>query len=662
MLSSFYPVVAGRTSDASNRYRSLYQVQMGKMGLQDLESQLSSGMRYTLPSQDPTSALRVISLQRELEFRDQTIKNLESSQSYLNATESNLSNVQDLMTELRGLGVEASTNVAGVEERTGWINQIEASITRLQSLANAKHIDRFLFSGGLVGTPTVSVGREGIQYNGNDLSLLTLTDSGDYLAHNVTGQKALGLLSDAVVGRNDLDPIALETTRIADLNQGQGIAPGAIRFSDGTNQVTIDLANTEFVGDILERINSSVTLDGREVSASLVDGRLQFQYADGNPGILRIQEVATGRTAGDLGILTNEPAPTLPIVGQSLNPTLRLTTQLSQLNGGAGFPFGDGLRITQGGRNFDVLFTGAETVEDAINLIHRSEAPVIASITPDGRGLQIKSRISGTDFAVGELNGNLAEALGLRTFHGQTRISELNYGQGMQTVQGADLLIRRNDGTELGVDLDSATTIQDVLDTINNHVDNQVVETRITASLAPTGNGIVLTSGIPTVPIVPDPGPIRIRSAGGSQAASVLGLVPRGQSESTAQQVGSEFVFTGSDPNPQEVRGIFNSLTRLRDAIANQDMAAIARSVQLMDQDLERLSLSRGSLGVEQQRIDNLKAIKEESRIALKADESNQIEADMVSVISQLNARQVSYEASLRLLASANQLSLFNYL
>ena len=120
MLSSFYPVVAGRTSDAANRYRSLYQVQMGKMGLQDLESQLSSGMRYTLPSQDPTSALRVISLQRELEFRDQTIKNLDSSQSYLNATEANLSNIQDLMTELRGLGVEASTNVAGVEERTGW--------------------------------------------------------------------------------------------------------------------------------------------------------------------------------------------------------------------------------------------------------------------------------------------------------------------------------------------------------------------------------------------------------------------------------------------------------------------------------------------------------------------------------------------------------------
>lgn len=360
MLSSFYPVVAGRTSDAANRYRSLYQVQMGKMGLQDLESQLSSGMRYTLPSQDPTSALRVISLQRELEFRDQTIKNLDSSQSYLNATEANLSNIQDLMTELRGLGVEASTNVAGVEERTGWINQIEASITRLQSLANAKHIDRYLFSGGLVGTPTVTNSREGIQYNGNDMSLLTLTDSGDYLAHNVTGQKALGLLSDAMIGRNDLNPIATETTRIADLNHGQGIAPGAIRLSDGVNQVTIDLAKSEFVGDILDRINGNVSFNGREVSATLVNGRLAFQYADGDPGILRIQEVATGRTASDLGVVTTEPAPTLPIIGRPLEPAIRLTTKLSQLNDGAGLPWGDGLRISQGGRNFDVLFTGAK--------------------------------------------------------------------------------------------------------------------------------------------------------------------------------------------------------------------------------------------------------------------------------------------------------------
>ena len=104
MLSSFYPVVAGRTSDANSRYRSLYQVQSGRIAIQDLEQQLSTGLRFSLPSQDPSAAIRVIGLQRELEFRDQTLRNLDSSQGYLNATESNLANAQDIVTELRGLG------------------------------------------------------------------------------------------------------------------------------------------------------------------------------------------------------------------------------------------------------------------------------------------------------------------------------------------------------------------------------------------------------------------------------------------------------------------------------------------------------------------------------------------------------------------------------
>ena len=121
MLSSFYPVVAGRTSDALSRYRSLYQVQVSKLGIQQLEDQLSSGKRFSLPSQDPTAAVRVIGLQRELEFRDQTLRNLDSSQGYLNVTESTLGNVQDTLIEIRGLGVESAGNVSSDEERAGLV-------------------------------------------------------------------------------------------------------------------------------------------------------------------------------------------------------------------------------------------------------------------------------------------------------------------------------------------------------------------------------------------------------------------------------------------------------------------------------------------------------------------------------------------------------------
>ena len=88
----------------------------------------------------------------------------------------------------------------------------------------------------------------------------------------------------------------------------------------------------------------------------------------------------------------------------------------------------------------------------------------------------------------------------------------------------------------------------------------------------------------------------------------------------------------------------------------------MARAVELIDKDLERISLSRGSLGVELQRIDSLKIFQEDTKVGLKESESKNLEADLATVISNLNARQASYEASLKLLANANQSSLFNYI
>ena len=138
--------------------------------------------------------------------------------------------------------------------------------------------------------------------------------------------------------------------------------------------------------------------------------------------------------------------------------------------------------------------------------------------------------------------------------------------------------------------------------------------------------------------------------------------MPKGSSESSATLVSGEYSLIGKDPNPQEVKGIFNSLLRLRDAIEANDPSATARAVELLDGDLSRLSLSRGDLGVQQQRIDNLINFQEETKIELKADESRNFDADLTATISDLTARQVAYEASLKLLANASQMSLFNYL
>jgi len=667
MLSSFYPVVAGRTSDALSRYRSLYQVQVSKLSIQQLEDQLSSGKRFSLPSQDPTAAIRIIGLQRDLEFRDQTLRNLDSSQSYLNVTESTLGNVQDTLIEIRGLGVESAGNVNSDAEREGWVNQINATLERLTAAANTRYQDRYLFAGGNLDTPTVSKLLDTIQFSGNDLDLLTIADTGEYIAHNVTGQKALGLISDGVVSRVDLNPAAIGRTRLADLNGGNGISPGAIQLSNGLERVTVELSGAETLDDVLERVNNAAPLSGRNVQFSLNNGSLVAGYADGGLGQLHIIESGTGRTARDLGILTETLLAPLPITGTTLDPILRPTTLLSQLNGNTGLIANDGIRIEQNGKTYNILLGTAVTIEDLTNIINGSGAAVRADITPDGRNLRIRSTQSGADFSIGENTGNLAERLGLRTFHQQLRLDQLNFGQGIHSTDGPDLSIQRNDGSEFAIDLVGTTTVQDALDRINNHVNNQDPATKLTASLNAVGNGITIASSVYVPnplgpPLTTTPGPIKVRNAGGSQAAFGLGLIPKGSLEAEASLVGTTYTVVGKDPNPQEVKGVFNSLIRLREAISSKDTSAIARAVELVDVDLSRLSLSRGSLGVQQQRIDDLKSLQEDNQIELKADESRNFDADFAKTITELQARQASYEASLKLLGSASQLSLFNYL
>ena len=667
MLNSFYPVLAGRTSDALSRYRSLYQVQVSRLGIQQLEDQLSSGKRYSLPSQDPAAAIRVIGIQRDLEFRDQTLRNLDSSQGYLNVTESTLGNVQDQLIELRGLGVESAGNVSSEEERTGWVSQINATIERLTAAANTRYQDRFLFSGGTVNTATVKNTDNTIQFSGNDQSLLTIADNGEYIAHNVTGQKALGLISDGVVSRVNLSPAAIGTTRLADLNGGKGIAPGAIQLSDGLERITVDLSGAETLDNVIERVNTAPTFSGRQVQFSINNGAIVAGYADGGPGQLRILESGTGRTAADLGIYLPNQTTALPITGNTLDPVLRPTTLLSQLNGNTGFDATGGIRIEQNGKSYSINLGTAVTLQDVTNTINQSGASVRADITPDGRSLRVRSTQSGADFSISEVAGNLAERLGLRTFHNQVRLDQLNFGRGIYPADGPDITFSRNDGSEFSIDLQGTTTVQDVLDRINNDANNLNPATKITASLNPVSNGIILSSAeyVPDPlgpPLTTTPGPVKVRNAGGSQAATGLGLIPKGNTEAVASLSGTTYSLTGTDPNPQEVKGVFNSLIRLRDAIQANDTTAIARAVELVDSDLSRLSLSRGELGVQQQRIDDLKGLQEENQIQLKSEESINLDADLAKTISELSARQASYEASLKLLGNSSQLTLFNYL
>jgi flagellar hook-associated protein 3 FlgL len=655
MINSFYPVIAGRTSDAQRRVRSLYQLQVDQVGLQNVQDQLSSGLRYSRASEDPSSAIRVIGLQSQREFNTQAITNLNASQSFLNITELNLSEAQNLLNEARGIGISSIDSTRTVTEREAFASQINSILERMVAVGNTKFQDRSLFAGGLVrDTPLVEYNSQ-VRFQGNDLDLRTASGVGQYVSHNVIGHSAFGVVSEGVTSDIDLNAGVTSTTRLSDLNGGFGVAPGAIQFTNGIDPQTIDVSNAETVQDVVDLINT-ISVDGRQITALLTPGGISINYADNAGGTLRIGDVGVGSSAADLGIATDTASPTLPISGNDLDPILRPTTRVSQFNLGAGMNLQGGLEIKQGDSTFRVELAQAQTVEDILNKINTSGAAVHADIAPGSRQIRVRSIESGTDFSIGESQGTLAARLGLRSTDGATALAELNYGRGIIDGAGADLTIERIDGTEIKVELQGAVTLADVIERINLHVDNQVPSQKIIAGLSVKGNGLTLSS--------PAGGtqPITIRVTGGSEAAWNLGLLPPGETERAATLVGGVYQIIGGNPNPLEVKGVFNSLVRLRDAIQNDNTGDITRAAQLLDEDINRLSTARGNLGVEQQRIDSLIRITEDQSIQLQSQESDEQDADLASVITELTARQAAQEASLRLLSQTGRMSLFDYL
>jgi flagellin-like hook-associated protein FlgL len=328
-------------------------------------------------------------------------------------------------------------------------------------------------------------------------------------------------------------------------------------------------------------------------------------------------------------------------------------------SGGTGFDpdLTSGLRISNGNNTYNVSFAGAQSVQDILNTLNGSGAGVLAEINAAGNGLVIRSRVSGYDFSIGENGGSTATQFGVRSFNATTALARLNHGSGVASTAGTDFTIVRRDGTALDIDVSSATTMQDVLDLINNRANNLVPGARVDARLAQYGNGIELVDSSVGVDS------LRVVRTFGSNAAIELGLIAKGQDVSAvAGTSGPDAIVTGRDVNPSEATGLFNSLLRIQQSLSNFNLGDLQRGIEGLDADLDRILFARSDLGARARGLDTLDSRLVDEDVELRASLSNEIDVDFTEAVSSLAARQASLQASMQLTAQAFQLSLLNYL
>lgn len=638
---SIGPILPGRLPNSLSLSRLNQQIQSGQTELQRFQDQLTTGQQYLVPSADPTSALSAIVLQTRLERQQQYKANVETDRSFLGATENALSSVSDAVNSAKGIILQGIGDTSTPTEREALATEVGGLIQQVLNTANTKFRGRFLFAGTETGAaPFELVGNGNVLYTGNAQQIVSNIDSAQQIVNNLDGQSAFNALT-TVVG-NDLDVALTSETRLTSLHAGTGVTSGSIDvvLQDGgtTLSRTVDLSLAETIGDVATFIEDAFAGQAVTVTVDVDPASSSGLRLTPSSGTVAVSNVAGSRVASDLGIAS---AAIAQIAGQDLDPAVSIHSRIADLNNGTGIGVtaGTGLLIQNGDKSAVIDVSTATTVQDLFNEIRLAELDLDVGISADGSGITIASRVAGADFSIGENNGGIAEALGIRTLTGETLLSDLNGGGGAQLQAAGTLEITRRDGTLTSIDLTGTQTVQQVLDAINGAGGGT-----LTASLNAVGNGISITDTSGT-------GPLTIAENATSVALGIAGT-----------ETNPASALTGSDVNPQKSDGLLSLLTSLEQALRLGDDAALARLSDQVDAEADRFLQTLGDLGVRTRTLEDVETRLLDEEIQIQEDLSQQLDADLAEVLSNFVAQQQVLQATYQVAGQGLQLSLLQFL
>ncbi len=602
-----------------------------------VQNHLATGLRFLQPSEDPVGAAAASALSRKLELLGVVRANLNNANATLDETDVAMQDALNLLTNANTIAVQSVGDTVTEAERHALVDVVDSLLEQMVSVGNRRFLNTYLFSGRQVEVPFELVA-DGVLYRGDADRMETIIESDlSQDSFTIPGMEFFGAVSAGLRGAVDLDPALTSDTRISDLDGalGRGVTLGRILVTVGNEQAQIDLRGAATVGDVVDKLNAE--LPGGLV-ASVGTSGIQFtRAAAGDP--VTVSAVAGEATVADLGLEGTFGGATR--AGTDIRPRLTLRTRMADLQAGSGLDLRFGFVIRNGARSATITLDDAETIEDVLNRINEAGVAVWARLADDGRTLELRSRISGPDLYVEEVGGRAATELGLRSLSGSTSLAELNDGLGIHTTTGNDLRITTRDGTTIAIDLDGASTLQDVIDLINTGAAGAV-----TAALVKTGNGLILadqTAGA---------GTFSVADIGASQATQDLGL--------DVAAAGNQLV--GRDVNPVRVDSPFTALVELSRGMAADDRLGMQLAAERIERVLTKMQQAQGAVATLAnttiQRIDRV----EKESAAMKVLLSDVRDVDFADAAVRFQQLQMALQANLSTAMQVMNLSVLDYL
>ncbi len=655
-MAGLTPIIS-RTSTLLNSQTALARLQETQRDLYETQEQITTGRAINRPSDAAAKVSSVLYLEQRLAEREQQQRNLQTASNYLNFADQGLAEAKDILVEAQSLASSQVGVGSDAETREAQAVVVDAQVNALMEIANRQFNGLSVFGGSNGAAPSERVFEEflgGVRYRGTGENLVADVGGFENQPFTANGVDAFGALSGRVKSTIDYDPAASAATNLRDLDGtlGEGIRPGSIQLTINGTVYGVDLNTADTLGDVVTRINDAITTNAPG-AGSVALTATGFALTGNGGNTVALSDPTGGQTATDLGIDGLSSTGGVPVAGADVNVRLTETTPLAVL--GPAIDFASGLVIQHGAETRTVDLSTATTVQDLQNTIADLDLGLRVEINADGTALDLVTEVAGISLSVGENGGTTAEDLGWRTLGSATQLADFRSGLGVETKPGEDdARFTLQDGTTFDVNLDTAGTVQDVLNLINTAAVSAgaTIGTgpgQFSASLATTGNGIVLTDNTAGA------GDFVVEELNQSRAVQHLGF-------GLENNAGAGNTLTSEDRAAARVENMFTHLIDLRSALRNDDTTGITLAGGFLEDDIESATSARAVVGVQAKRLEDTRARAEDQELTEQGMLSELKDADLTEVITRYQQLQLQLEAALQTTAQVQQLSLLDFL
>jgi flagellar hook-associated protein 3 FlgL len=244
---------------------------------------VSSSKRINKLSDDPVGLVTVLDLRSSLSNLDQLSRNVTMGKSWLTSSESALTQVNNILTDIKALTVQMSTSTVGSAQRANAAGVIDGDLKQIMSLANSQTDGRSIFAGTDTDKTAFTLNAAGTQvdYNGNDTAFSVNMGSGSKTAVGKVGSEVFGKnWDDSNIFKSLIDlKTALQNNDVSGI---QTVMGNLDQHMTKINAEISDVGNKSNSMDVKNNIISDLQLNYTDRKSSLEDADVAQAVIDLN--------------------------------------------------------------------------------------------------------------------------------------------------------------------------------------------------------------------------------------------------------------------------------------------------------------------------------------------------------------------------------------------